>query len=88
MWRLTPGLVLHGRTWDREEFVLYNNLSGDTHLLDGAAMEVLSLLQEQPATLDGLMSALQLDGGLDDAALLTELLQQLQRMSLVEPSAC
>lgn len=88
MWRLMPGLVLHGRSWDHEEFVLYNNLSGDTHLLDGAAMEVLSLLQQNPATLDSLMPALQLDGGPDDVELLIELLQQLQRMSLVEPPAC
>lgn len=43
-WRLVPGQLLRARQWDGE-FVLYNDLSGDTHLIDAAAMDFLLQLQ-------------------------------------------
>jgi PqqD family protein of HPr-rel-A system len=43
-WRLMPGQLLRARQWDGE-FVVYNDLSGDTHLLDSAAMDFLLQLQ-------------------------------------------
>eukprot|EP01032_Pedospumella_encystans_P028839 gene28839-32571_t len=61
MWRLMPGQRLRSRSWDGEEFVLYNNLSGDTHLLDAASIEVLNALQRGAAGTAGLAAALQLD---------------------------
>jgi len=48
MWRITPGQRLRFRQFD-DEFVLYNDLSGDTHLLGDSAMHILSELQRVPA---------------------------------------
>jgi len=84
MWRLMPGLVLRSQTWDGEEYVLYNNLAGDTHLLDAAAMEVLTLLQVEAMDTARLTAVLGLEGQGDAMAYLTDLLQQLQRLSLAE----
>lgn len=49
MWRITPGQTLRFRQFD-DEFVLYNDLSGDTHLLGDSAMHILSELQRGPAS--------------------------------------
>lgn len=48
MWRITPGQALRFRQFD-DEFVVYNDLSGDTHLLGDSAMHLLSVLQHGPA---------------------------------------
>jgi PqqD family protein of HPr-rel-A system len=86
MWRLMPGQRLRSRSWDGEQFVLYNNLSGDTHLLDAASVEVLDLLQRGAADTAALAAALQLD----DGALpqLEALLADLHSLDLVEAAAC
>ena len=47
IWRLAPGQRLLHRCWDGE-CVLYNDLSGDTHLLDEFALAVLQYLQAGP----------------------------------------
>ena len=47
IWRLAPGQRLLHRCWDGE-CVLYNDLSGDTHLLDEFALALLQQLQAQP----------------------------------------
>ena len=39
--------VLHFRFWD-DEFVVYNSLSGDTHLLGSTAAQILLKLQQAP----------------------------------------
>lgn len=57
MWRITPGQALRFRQYD-DEFVLYNNLSGDTHLLGGSAMHILSELQRGPASAEVLTASL------------------------------
>lgn len=88
MWQLIPGQALRYRTWDGEAFVLYNDLSGDTHLLDAAAMEVLSALRAGAASGAQLGAALQLDGDPDCLAQLDALLGELRRQALVEPVAC
>ena len=48
MWRVVPGQSLVFREWDGEA-VLYNDLSGNTHLLDGAAIDVLQALRLHPS---------------------------------------
>lgn len=48
MWRVISGQALHFRTWE-DEFIVYNSLSGDTHLLGPAAAHILSRLQEAPS---------------------------------------
>jgi PqqD family protein of HPr-rel-A system len=57
MWQLTPGQHFRFRQFD-DEFVLYNDLSGDTHLLGDSAMHLLSVLQRGPHSHDSLIDAL------------------------------
>lgn len=84
MWRLMPGLALRYRTWDNETYVLYNNLTGDSHLTDAAAIEVLEWLRQSPATVPALVSALQLDDTPDNLAQLDNLLAELRGQALIE----
>jgi PqqD family protein of HPr-rel-A system len=87
-WRIAPGQQLAARGWN-DEFVLYNNLSGDTHLLDGDSMALLAHLQTGPASLAALVAAFAGDIDPDDAAALPEtiatMLDQLAGLYLVEP---
>jgi len=84
MWRLSPGQQLRHRVWDRE-CALYNDLSGDTHVLGSDALAVLLALRAGAAGLPAL--ALVLRRTADDAAL-TRLLADLERLALIEASAC
>ncbi len=45
------------RSWD-DELVVFNALSGDTHLLDGAAGEILSALSAAPIEIEMLAASL------------------------------
>lgn len=74
-WRVTPGQALRWREW-QGEYVLYNDLSGDTHLLGADAIDLLLALRKAPAAESALIDA-------DDASLLA----QLQALSLIEPVA-
>ena len=47
-WRLISDQALHFRLWD-DEFVVYNSLSGDTHLLGSTAAQILLKLQQAPS---------------------------------------
>lgn len=44
-WRIVPSQALLHRGWD-DACVLYNDLSGDTHLLTGEAMQLLLALRD------------------------------------------
>ncbi len=57
MWHITPGQALRFRQFD-DEFVLFNDLSGDTHLLGDSAMHLLSVLQHGPAARAALLASL------------------------------
>lgn len=92
-WHLLPGQRLEYRQWEQEA-VLFNDLSGDTHLLDADALAVLLAVQGGAADLASLRLALgaQDDAGADagadddeeaDAALYA-LLEQLASISLIE----
>lgn len=87
LWQIVPGQQLAARGWD-DEYVLYNNLAGDTHLLDGDSMAVLAFLQSTPVDLDALVGAFAAGITPDDAAALPEtmstLLDQLRKLHLVE----
>ena len=93
MWRLKPGqrLALHDFP-DGDESVLYNTLSGDTHLLGAAAIELLHLLQAGPADDAMLRTALaaamesERDPGFDAEA--AALLEQLSSFHLIESFSC
>lgn len=85
-WRISPGQALHWRAWD-DEVVLYNDLSGSTHLLDPAALELLQSLQAGPA--DAVMLATRLADrfdadGADLCTVIDDMLAALGRLDLVE----
>ena len=87
MWRVTPGQALACREWDGEA-VLYNDLSGNTHLLEGAALDLLHALRVQPA--DAATLAVRLadhfDAGDNDlVSLIDDMLATLAGLDLIEP---
>ncbi|HEU4373004.1 MAG TPA: hypothetical protein VFS02_05920 [Telluria sp.] len=84
LWRLTPGQALRWREW-QGEYVLYNDVSGDTHLLGGGAIDLLLFLQEAPRAEGALGDAADPAAGGDAGA--SSLLAQLQALSLIEPVA-
>ena len=87
MWRLTPGQALACREWEGEA-VLYNDLSGNTHLLDGAALDLLHALRDQPADAAALARRMadHFDAGGDDlVTLIDEMLAALAGLDLIEP---
>lgn len=71
--------------WD-DEFVLFNNLSGDTHLLGVQAMQLLQALAA------GARSDTELGAALTDSlpgdTTLPEFLADLERLMLVERCPC
>lgn len=83
-WRLTPGQQLRRRQWDGE-CVLYNDLSGDTHLLGADALELLLALLAGPADADALARRLLATGlDADEPAEVDALLAELEGLALVE----
>jgi PqqD family protein of HPr-rel-A system len=90
MWRITPGQALRFRPFG-DEIVLYNDLSGDTHLLGDTAMHLLSVLQRSPATRAALAASLaaalgcEHDAAFDDE--LDALLASLAAYYLIEQAA-
>jgi len=56
-WRVMAGQALMRREWEGEA-VLFNDLTGATHLLSGTAVWVLERLQTAPADATGLAQAL------------------------------
>jgi PqqD family protein of HPr-rel-A system len=85
VWRLTPGQALRRRGWDGEH-LLYNDLSGDTHLLTEPAIRLLLALQQQARP----QAALAALAGLSESAVaeVDALLADLEALSLVECGAC
>ena len=57
MWQVKPGQALRFRQFD-DDFVLYNDLSGDTHLLGDGAVHVLGVLQHGAASEASLRASL------------------------------
>jgi PqqD family protein of HPr-rel-A system len=82
VWRLAPGQRLAHRGWDGE-YVLYNDLSGDTHLVGADALRLLQALQRSACAEAALAGALALAG---DAV--AALLDELEVLSLIEPVPC
>jgi PqqD family protein of HPr-rel-A system len=83
MYRLTPGQQLRRREWD-DEVVLYNDLSGDTHLLSLDATALLLALQEGPRTAPALAQLF----GASDTAGLQAMLDELADLALIEFQPC
>jgi PqqD family protein of HPr-rel-A system len=90
IWRLAPGQRLQYRCWDGE-CVLYNDLSGDTHLLDEFALALLEQLQRAPQAAAQLAAAFGFDPDAalaDDAAVLHDVLADLAALHLVDVLPC
>ena len=89
MWQLTPGQNLRFRQFD-DEFVLFNNLSGDTHLLGASAMQMLAQLQGGACSADCLLDALaaKLECARDSVfdGDVSTVLAQLATLSLIRPA--
>lgn len=85
-WQLCPGQLLQAYSWDELEFVLFNDLAGDTHLLDKDAIDVLHLLRAAPSDAGELAAKLQLDA--EQSGALADLLPALAKLALIEPLAC
>jgi PqqD family protein of HPr-rel-A system len=84
----SPGR-LHWRVWDGE-YVVFDSLSGDTHLLNQVAATALQLLGDTPASADELAHhvARRLGRELEPESVgqFHELLRQLDDLGLVEPT--
>lgn len=80
-WQLVPGQLLRHMAWG-DEAVLYNELSGDTHLVDADVIAVLLALRAGPASVTELCA--RLDGGADAAAGIGTVLAGLRPLALVE----
>lgn len=89
MWRVLPGQARHERAWD-EEYVVFDNLSGNTHLLDASAMEVLRAVPADAVAETELALRLQQALGLDaqEAAEIPAILDDLAELSLIESPQC
>ncbi|MGH8856080.1 MAG: HPr-rel-A system PqqD family peptide chaperone [Telluria sp.] len=83
MWKLIDGQTLTCRGWD-DEFVVFNDVSGDTHLLGADAMQLLRHLQAGPCDEAALARALQ--AGPEEQEALAVMLAELGSLSLVERS--
>lgn len=88
-WRVVSGQALVYRCWD-DEAVLYNDLSGATHLLGPAALCVLEALRTGPVPVAALASRLskEFDLGGEADEELAALLAELARLSLIESIPC
>lgn len=89
IWRIAPGQSLRHRNW-LGEVVLYNDLSGDTHLLDESALHLLQVLQGGPAEERALATSVRAmfegeDGEVDDASV-AQMLAELAALALIEPT--
>ena len=74
------------RFWD-DEGVVYNQLTGETHLVDGMGAEIFKLLSTKKATqaqlLKTLHSVFEFDSGFDTEKLLANLILEYQKLGLV-----
>ena len=87
MWRLTSDQALLFRCWN-DIYVVYNRLSGDTHLLGSTAAQMLLKLKEAPSNVPALTESIapQYQAGMDDELALEveHILADLEALALIE----
>ena len=91
MWQLMAGQLLQHRSWDGAEYVLYNDLSGDTHLLGADALELLLTLRQGGAAETALLASLNAARDSADPVApdqLAALLTQLAGLALLAHTPC
>lgn len=86
-WRVPSNQTLTLHCWD-DEFIVFNSLSGDTHLLGLLAGQILRQLQQSPSDARTLAAALAplWQAGLDAelSMQIEPLLTDLQALALIE----
>lgn len=91
LWRLSVTSPLPLRVWDGET-VVFNPLSGDTHLLDILTGELLRALMTGPASVAALrQTAAEFLEVPDDEQLaqhVGQMLASLDELGLIEPATC
>ncbi len=79
--------VIHCRFWD-EECVIYNQLTGDAHLIDGMGAEVFKVLSEKTTTriqlLKNINSVFEWEIDFDAESYLDNLIIEYLKLGLVE----
>jgi PqqD family protein of HPr-rel-A system len=89
-WQLISNQAVKLHSWDNES-VVYNTLSGDTHLLGQAAAQILTQLRQAPADAASLTEALsrvwQVDPTEDLALQIDEILADLRTLAFIEEAA-
>ena len=90
-WQVRRGAELVWKTWDDEEFLLYDASTGDTHLVNRVTREALRLLENAPRPASELVRGVAEACGVDAAPELevsmANLLRYLDQVGLVEPGS-
>ena len=89
VWSLVAGLSIESAYWDRQ-WILFNNLSGDTHMLNESVDWVLDQIGPRPLSLNELID-LAIRQGItgeerDNREVFASLLESLEKIDLVESS--
>jgi PqqD family protein of HPr-rel-A system len=88
-WELAENSRLHWVCWD-DEYVAFDEGSGDTHLLDLVTAEVLKVLEQSPGALPALIervaARLDVDPDADLERRIREAIETFREAGLVEPT--
>jgi PqqD family protein of HPr-rel-A system len=88
VWRIAAALPIPRRNWEGD-WVVYNPLSGDTHILDVVAGDVLSVVVESPtgarAICRHIADFLDVPDDENTRANVAEILHRLDELGLIEP---
>lgn len=86
-WKVNPAFPLQWQVWD-DEFVVYNTGSGDTHLLDTLAAEVLQSLEiesaDLPELIDRVAASLRIEPDSKFSDYLEQLLYDFHKLGLIQ----
>ena len=87
-WQLIRADALRVREWD-DAGVIYDAISGNTHLIDALGLELMDLLRQRAWSVEELVAELHdsLPDDRDASALLSAKLEQLARLDLVTAGA-
>jgi PqqD family protein of HPr-rel-A system len=90
VWRLPAGVSLLWQSWDEDEIIVFNQASGQTHLLDAFSAAVLRRIEAVPTTISELQRGLAAEFALDVSVLsdrLSDVCLRLDQLGLAEPDS-
>jgi PqqD family protein of HPr-rel-A system len=89
-WQAISTQAVYLRSWD-DEFVVYNSLSGDTHLLGAAAGHILTALHRGPSDetslTESLCETLHAEPTPEMSLQIQAILTDLHKLALIEEAA-